>query len=98
LFLDGTVLGLPCVVEGIIRSLLLVVSILVLLLILLRESLVFFTDLGDDLRNLKGREFSSALSEDFTLVEEETCLGSLRLCGEILEGFVLSSLGHNKDF
>jgi len=75
-----------------------VVSILILLLFLFSEDLVFFTDLGDDLRYLQGRELSSALSEDFTLVEEETCLGSLGLRGEILEGFVYNRLGHNKDF
>jgi len=94
LFLDGTVLVLPCIVEGIIRSLFFVVSILILLLFLFSEDLVFFTDLGDDLRYLQSREFSSALGEDFTLVEEEACLGSLGLSGEILEGFVLNSLGH----
>jgi len=94
LLLDGTVLILPLVVEGIIRGLLLAVGILILLLFLLSEDLVFFTDLGDDLRYLQSREFSSALGEDFTLVEEEACLGSLGLSGEILEGFVLNSLGH----
>ena len=94
MLLDGTVLILPLVVEGIIRGLLLAVGILILLLFLLSEDLVFFTDLGDDLRYLQSREFSSALGEDFTLVEEEACLGSLGLSGEILEGFVLNSLGH----
>jgi len=94
LFLDGSIFLLPLLVEFIIAGLLLAVGIFVFLFIWFSQGLVFLADLWDNLGDFKSREFSSALSEDFTLVEEEPSLGSLGLVRKVLKVFIDSRLRH----
>jgi len=94
LFLDGSVFFLPLIVEFIIAGLLLVVGVFIFLFIWFSQGLVFLTDLWDNLRDFKSREFSSSLGEDFALVEEEPSLGSLGLMRKVLKVFIDDRLRH----